>query len=188
MKPIIGKSLILFSASLLGITAMTGCSGKKNDENTLNIVCLNLGYGRDWIDELVKVWLEQNPGKKVNLDASADATGVIQKHLYDKNNIDDLYIGNTASWKTYALRGKLLELDDFLNEEVDGMKVVDKINDEYKKSIYYNGHTYRLPWTSGVPGIYYNAKMFEENGWTVPETYEQLVTLCAKIKADNIPV
>ena len=173
MKPIIGKSLILFSASLLGVTAMTGCSGKKNDENTLNIVCLNLGYGRDWIDELVKVWLEQNPGKKVNLDATADATGVIQKHLYDKNNIDDLYIGNTSSWKTYALRGKLLELDDFLNEEVDGIKVVDKINDEYKKSIYYNGHTYRLPWTSGVPGIYYNAKMFEENGWTKIKSFEK---------------
>ena len=188
MKPIIGKSLILFSASLLGITAMTGCSGKKNDENTLNIVCLNLGYGRDWIDELVKVWLEQNPGKKVNLDATADATGVIQKHLYDKNNIDDLYIGNTASWKTYALRGKLLELDDFLNEEVDGMKVVDKVNDEYKKSIYYNGHTYRLPWTSGVPGIYYNAKMFEENGWSVPTTYTELVALCEKIKSDAVPV
>ena len=155
---------------------------------TLKIVCLSNGYGSDWIDDLVPEWQKDHPHWAVDITATADANSIIQKHLYSANNDDDLYISNSRAWKTYALTGKLLELDDFLNEEVDGMKVVDKINDEYKKSIYYNGHTYRLPWTSGVPGIYYNAKMFEENGWTVPETYEQLVTLCAKIKADNIPV
>ena len=68
------------------------------------------------------------------------------------------------------------------------MKIVDKINDEYDKSIYYNNHTYRLPWTSGVPGIYYNAKLFEDNGWSVPTTTAELLTLCNTIRSSNVGV
>ena len=189
MNKRIGKTFLFLSVAALGMGGLTGCGNKLvNDAHTLNIICLNLGYGREWIDDLVAVWEAENPEYKVHLEAEATANQIIQKHLYSKENIDDLYIGNSKSWKTYALRDKLLELDDFLNDTVDGMKVVDKINDEYDKSIYYNGHTYRLPWTSGVPGIYYNAKMFEENHWNVPETYEDLVNLCTTIKEAQIGV
>ena len=188
MKKSLFKFAVAISATTIGLTCVTGCSKKANDKNTLNIVCLNLGYGRQWIDDLVKVWEEDNPGYKVNLTADANANAIIQKHLYSKDNIDDLYIGNSKSWKTYAVKGKLLALDDLLEEKVDGVKVVDKINEEYKKSIYYEGHTYRLPWTSGVPGIYYNAKMFEENNWTIPTTYDELVALCSTIKQSEVDV
>jgi len=189
MNKHIGKNFLCLTVAALGLSALTACGNHLvNDANTLNIICLNLGYGREWIDELVTIWEEENPDYKIHLEAESTANAVIQKHLYSKENIDDLYIGNSKAWKTYALKGKLLELDDFLDETVDGMKVVDKINDEYDKSIFYNGHTYRLPWTSGVPGIYYNAKMFEENGWTVPTTFEELKTLCQTIKEAQIGV
>lgn len=188
MKKTLGKSLILLSSSLMTIGALSACSGKQNDEHTLNIVCLNLGYGRDWIDSLVAEWEEANPGYKVNLQAEANANATIQSNLYSNDNIDDLYIGNNKAWKKYALEGLLLPLDDLLEQEVDGKKIVDKVNTEYKKSIYYNGHTYRLPWTSGVPGIYYNSKMFEQYGWSVPTTYSELVTLCDTIRTAKKPV
>ena len=189
MKKCIGKTLILAGSTLLTLGALAGCSsGQENDEHVLNIICLNQGYGRDWIDNLVTKWEAANPGYTVNLTADANATATIQRHLYSNDNIDDLYIGNSKSWKTYALSGKLLALDDLLEEQVDNVKFLDKINDEYKKSIYYNGHTYRLPWTSGIPGIYYNAKMFEQYGWTVPTTTDELLALCEKIKTDAKPV
>ncbi len=188
MKKSLFKFAVAISASIVGVSCITGCSKKQNNKNVLNIVCLNLGYGREWIDELVEVWEEQNPDYKVNLTATASANALIQKNLYSKDNIDDLYIGNNKAWKKYASEGKLLALDDLLEEKVDGIKIVDKINDEYEKSIYYNGHTYRLPWTSGVPGIYYNYKMFEENGWDVPTTYDELVSLCTTINNAEVDV
>ena len=189
MKSNYGKSFLFLSVAALGLGGLTACGNKVvNDANTLNIICLNLGYGREWIDELVTVWEAENPEYKIHLEASSSANDLINKHLYSKDNVDDLYIGNSKNWKSYALKGKLLELDDFLNETVDGMTVKNKINDEYGKSIYYNGHTYRLPWTSGVPGIYYNAKMFRDNGWSVPQTYNELLTLCETIKNAALPV
>ena len=189
MKHNIGKSILLLGTAVLSLTGVAGCSpSTQNDKNVLNIVFLNLGYGRDWIDELAKIWEAKNPGYTIHLEAESSAVALTQKHLYSKDNIDDLYIDNSRSWKTYALKDKFLALDDFLEDTVDGMKIKEKVNDEYHKSLSFNGHTYRLPWTSGVPGIYYNAKMFKENGWEVPQTYDELVALCKTIKDAKVGV
>ncbi|MBO4856707.1 MAG: extracellular solute-binding protein [Bacilli bacterium] len=189
MKSFIGKSILLLGITTLGVGGISGCAKKKvNNDHELNIICLNRGYGREWIDAVKEKWEEQNPGYTVNLKAESSADDLINKNLYSRDNIDDLYIGCDKAWKTYALKGKLLELDDLLEEEVDGVKVVDKINDEYDKSIYFNGHTYRLPWTSGVPGIYYNSAMFEKYGWSIPTTVDELITLCTTIKNAQIKV
>ena len=189
MKSFIGKSILLLGIAALGVGGITGCKKKKvNNDHELNIICLNRGYGRDWIDAVKEKWEAENPGYTVNLQAESSADELINKDLYSRDNIDDLYIGCDKAWKTYALKGMLLELDDLLEEEVDGVKVVDKVNDEYDKSLVFNGHAYRLPWTSGVPGIYYNKAMFEKNGWTVPTTVADLVTLCSTIKSANVKV
>ena len=172
-------------AALLACASVTGCSlfGKKTDKNALNVICLNLGYGKEWIEEAVKVWEAENPDYKVNLNASPDARSLITSDFAKSNNEDDVYISNGTDWRSYAGQGKLLELDSFLEETVDGMKVLDKINPEYHESIYFERpnagkHTYRLPWMSDVGGIFYNAKMFQENGWSVPTTADELLALC----------
>lgn len=176
--------LVLALISSLGVLA--SCGGSSSSSETLNIVCLNLGYGREWIDEAVAIWEAANPGYEVDLTASEDASSIIASDIYKSSNPDDLYICNGTAWKTYAGAGKLLDISDILEEEVDGVKIADKINDEYKNSVYFPdssgvNHTYRLPWTSGIGGIMYNATLFEEQGWEVPTTYDELVSLCDTI-------
>lgn len=110
------------------------------------------------------------------------------------------------SWKTYAAQGKFANLDDLMEEEVDGVKIKNKLNSAFENSIYFPDssgtmHTYRLPWTAEIGGIYYNRTMFEQNGWDTwlkstyadntsgtPETYEQLTALCQKIVDDAVTV
>lgn len=167
----------------VAILGLAGCNKNKNDANTLNVVYFNKGFGAEWINEAKDIWESENPGYKINLNATSDARAVITSDMAKRNNTDDVYISNGTEWKTYAAQEKLLRLDDLLEETVDGMKVKDKVNDEYKNSIYFkikdgSTHSYRLPWTSGVGGIMYNAKMFEDNGWAVPTTTEELLTLC----------
>ncbi|MGI6714447.1 MAG: extracellular solute-binding protein [Bacilli bacterium] len=185
--------LMLGAVSLLSASVLSSCHKVVNDEHTLNVVCLNAGYGREWIDAAVAIWERDNPDYRVNLNATADAKTVIQSNIFKAGNIDDVYISVGADWKKYAGGDRLLALDDLLQETVDGVKVIDKINDEYQGSIHYQNrhgetHTYRLPWTSGLGGIFYNAVMFAENGWNVPTTYDQLLTLCQTIIEANIYV
>lgn len=57
--------------------------------------------------------------------------------------------------------------------------------DGFKK----DGKLYGLPRNTDIMLIYYNQKMFEDNGWTVPATYNEMLDLCGKIKdAGIIPV
>lgn len=184
---------------------LTGC-GETDDPNTLHIVALNASYGSAWIESAKQRFESKHEGIKVDLHAIYEADELIQSHLYSSNNTDDLYICVGSEWKSYAAQGYFAELDSFLDETIDGKKIKDKVSEEYQNSLYFTKsdgtkHCYRLPWTSGIGGIYYNKKLFSQNGWDtylkttfsantsgVPETTEQLTALCAKILSDQVPV
>jgi raffinose/stachyose/melibiose transport system substrate-binding protein len=52
-----------------------------------------------------------------------------------------------------------------------------------------NGNLYGLPRNTDVMAFYYNEKTFKDNGWNVPQTYDELLALCQAIKAKGlIPV
>ena len=44
-----------------------------------------------------------------------------------------------------------------------------------------DGKLYGLPRNTDIQIIYYNQKMFDDNGWTVPATYDELMAVCADI-------
>ena len=54
--------------------------------------------------------------------------------------------------------------------------------------IYYtvNNELYSMPFNSSTPILYYNKDMFEEHGWTIPETWDEFLALCDKIEAAGI--
>lgn len=54
--------------------------------------------------------------------------------------------------------------------------------DGFKK----DGKLYGLPRNTDVEGIYYNKKMFDDNGWKVPETYDELLALAKTINDAGI--
>lgn len=187
------------------LPAMTSCNTTSSDPNTLNIICYTAGYGSEWIEEIKEEFLLSHPDVKVDIKAIYEAQQLIESHLGSSRNDDDLYISVSASWKSYAAQGAFAPLDDFLNETVDGVTIKEKVSDEFEDSIYFtksdgSKHSYRLPWTAGMGGIYYNKVMFENNNWDdwlkdtystnstgLPETFEQLLALCQKINGDRLP-
>ena len=49
-----------------------------------------------------------------------------------------------------------------------------------------DGKLYGRPRNTDIQIIYYNQKMFEDNGWAVPATYDDMISLCSDIKAAGI--
>lgn len=50
----------------------------------------------------------------------------------------------------------------------------------------YDGKLYGLPRNTDVQCIFYNEKMFKDNNWEVPSTYDELIALAGKIKDAGI--
>ena len=45
---------------------------------------------------------------------------------------------------------------------------------------------YGLPYAANAAGILYNRDMFEENGWEIPDTWEEFTALCGEISSKGI--
>ena len=72
----------------------------------------------------------------------------------------------------YIDAGKLLELDSYLSESLDGMKegVIETASS--------GGKIYGVPFNMHVNGIYCNTELFESNNISYPTTWEELIDVC----------
>ena len=155
-------------ASMFVVAGLSSCGGGSSSKDTLEIVYYSAGFNETWINTLANKFEQTHEGIKVHITASYSSEQIISQHLASRNNPDDLYISTGNSWKSNAATGKFADLTDFLNDEVDGVTVKDKVNDEYADSFYFTK-------SDGSKATY------STNTTGVPETYDQLIALCDKI-------
>ena len=85
----------------------------------------------------------------------------------------------------FAKADRVLDLGEY--SEQYGWK--DMFYDWAYNSCFYNDKLYSLPTAFEGMVMYYNMDVFEENGWTIPETKEELEALMPKIQeAGIIPI
>ena len=63
---------------------------------------------------------------------------------------------------------------------------LDRGLDAARENVTIDGKTYGLVYNALYQGVYYNKTMFEENGWEVPETQEELLAIIEDCKAKGI--
>ena len=83
----------------------------------------------------------------------------------------------------------------FLDEVVEAGVLAELNQDDYKdykfiegslNGFTYDGKLYGLPRNTDVACIYYNQKMFADNGWEISQTYDELIALADTIKSAGI--
>lgn len=86
-------------------------------------------------------------------------------------------IGKAQDVSTYAPKGVLGEIDE---------KYLDRGLDAARENVTVDGKTYGLVYNAMYQGVYYNKQMFKDNGWSVPETQEDLQKIIDDCKAKGI--
>ncbi len=133
---------------------------------------------RAFISALHEVYPEINIELKSY--AGGNTSGYMRQTL-EIGDIPDIYSTNYF-YLEEEQQEYLLDLSkyDFVNEYTETM-----LNE-----VDVNGSIYLLPSSYSVYGIYYNKTMFEEHGWEVPATFEELNALTKRIEeeTDIIPV
>ena len=94
----------------------------------------------------------------------------------------DLILTDVSSIALYASAGYLLPLDEYAEEYGWEDRFVSWAYDNCK----IDGKLMGLPGKAQGLFMFYNKAMFEENGWTVPETADEFYDLCAKISEAGI--
>lgn len=96
---------------------------------------------------------------------------------YMQSGLPDIMIGKAQDVATYAPQGILGEID---------ATYLDRGLDAARENVTIDGKTYGLVYNALYQGVYYNKDMFEENGWSVPKTQEELQAIIDDCNAKGI--
>ena len=169
-------------------------AGGSAEGQTLKVAAIETAYGAQmWKD--VCAAFEAQTGAKVELIIDKKLEDIITPDMKAGNYPDVIMraVGTEqALTETFTKDNNLVDLTDVLDMTVPGeeVKVGDKIlpgfTDNSITNPYGDGKTYLMPMFYGPCGLFYNAGLLEEKGWTVPETWDEMWKLGDQAKAEGI--
>jgi len=138
--------------------------------------------GQGLIEQMIiDEYMEANPNVTIEVEALDEEAYKTKFKAYSMEGMPDV----VNIWGQPSFLDEVLEANVLaeLNEaDYADYKFIAGSLEGFKK----DGKLYGLPRTTDVQLVYYNQKMFEDNGWTVPATYDEWLTLCATIKEAGI--
>lgn len=182
---------------LLATTILVGCGSgdSASNEKVLKIAGLDGGYGTKGWEAVAKKFGEEH-GVTVELEFEKNIADVLRPRIQAGEDIPDiiyLSVGSEGGLTDTMIKEKqLLEIEDLLDMSVPGEEVTvkDKIIPGFTDALtvkpYNDGKLYLAPINYSPCGLFYNAGLFEEKGWTVPTTWDEMWELGEKAKAEGI--
>lgn len=178
------------AAGVMGLTLLGGCNGSETTSSAPDStssggkkVTLKILAGQsttdsgieDMIDAALKKTHPEITLEWECVDWGNDFQPKMQQYL--QSGLPDIMVGKAQDIATYAPLGKLGALEG---------GYLDKVQDAALENVKYNGKVYGLVYNALYQGVYYNRKMFADNGWEIPKSVTELETLIGKIKAKKI--
>lgn len=161
---------------------------------TIQVAAVETGYGTQvWRD--VAAAFEAQTGIRVELILDKDLETVLSGALQKGHFPDVVHLptGRPAGLTEQLIRANALQdLTHTLSLTIPGesVKVSEKLAggfaDNKITSPYGDGKTYLAPMFYSPCGLFYNAALFREKGWSVPTTWEEMWTLGDRAAAEGI--
>ncbi len=183
--PLVGAAALI-GASVLVLAGCSGGGGQggtaeapstleflKNAENTTTQPVLDALASGSCKTEAEAMPLEVNSIPQAELDAQVQL-------LATQDGLPPMFSagGNPAEGAKLADAGYLVDFDTALEELGVRDKVAEGAVSTIKKL--YGGKFSFLPFQYNIEGIFYNKAVFEQNGWDVPESWEDLLTVAGE--------
>jgi raffinose/stachyose/melibiose transport system substrate-binding protein len=187
------KYFVLISAVMALMLVLTSCgsgnpsksSNKSSEPVTLSFY-INNQADTGWIDfmknDIIGKFQEAHPNIKINMSLTADPTGLAKQQLAAGGGPDIVALDGPSTLQLFASANYLLPLDKYAQQYGWEQRFNEFAYDTEKR----DGKLMGVPAAHETTVVYYNKKMFEDNGWRVPQNFNDLVQLSEKIKAKSI--
>ncbi len=206
------KTKKLIGVMLACALALVGCSGGNNASSsestapadqssaqaeggtTIKVAAIETAYGQEGWKAVAQAF-EEATGNKVELIMDKKLEDVIgpQMKAGDYPDLIHLATGREAALTETFIKDKNLEeVTDVMDMTIPGEsgtvkdKLIDGILDSTATKPYGDDKVYLAPMFYSPCGLYYNAGLFEQKGWKVPTTWDEMWELGDKAKAEGI--
>lgn len=176
-------SLLLIGAMLAAL-GLQGCQVK--DKSGGKTVIELVQYKQEAVDvfeELEQKFNETHDDILLKIDSPNEAMTILKTRFVREDNPDIIGIGGDINYSYFLDADMLANISDFT-----GLADIKPAYQEILKGLEFvpEEGAYGVPYMANAAGVLYNREMFEENGWIIPETWDEFTALCEEIEAAGI--
>lgn len=184
----LGVALLFQSMLLFGGAQQEGQSG--DSVETIRFAAFQGGYGVDFWNQSVERFEAGNPNIDVDAIYSPKIFEIIKPQILAGDPPDVCYWGDSPLFHQLIQEGAVHSLSDLFETEAPDGK--GKFKDIFMEGMLDNckvrgdDNIYWAPVSFGGLGLWCNMALLEENGWEVPNTWDEFFELGHKAKAKGI--
>ncbi|GAA1973839.1 N-acetylglucosamine/diacetylchitobiose ABC transporter substrate-binding protein [Catenulispora subtropica] len=161
------------------------------DSDPLDVYVFKGGYGDDYAKAFEEQYKKAHPGANVTHKGAQDVTGDLQPRFNAGSPPDVIDDSGAKQIKLDVLNknGQLTNLDKLLDApSIDdpSKKVRDTLLPGTVEIGLLGSSMFSLNYAFTVWGLWYSSTLFQKNGWQIPKTWDDFMTLCATIKGTGM--
>jgi N-acetylglucosamine transport system substrate-binding protein len=192
MKFVVALASIALAAGLAGCNSGSTPEAKETTTpaaggkltGALEVQAFQGGYGIDFYQASAKEFEKQHPDLKITVEGGPRVWESLTPRFANGNPPDLTFPGWGMKHWDLAEEDQLVDLGPALDgkaAEGDGTWR-ESFDPQILALGQLKGVQYTLPYYVMIYGWWYDPEVFKKNGWTVPKTYSELLTLSDKIK------
>ncbi|HIZ66388.1 MAG TPA: extracellular solute-binding protein [Candidatus Blautia pullicola] len=182
------KKIAAVGLSMAAIMAaagvMSGCS--LGSENNGKIQIEMIQYKMEAVgvfEELEEKFNATHDDIELKIDSPNDATTIMKTRFIREDYPDIIGIGGDMNYSNFLDAGLLMDISDY-----DGLEDVKQVYLDIDKELEFvpMDGVYAMPYAANAAGVLYNKDIFDEYGWEIPTTWDELISLCEDIQAAGL--
>lgn len=189
------------SPSLLAACA-TGGSNEPADTNPegefdptapLDVVIFKGGFSDEYGKYFEKMYKREYPKADITHQGIRDITKNLQTRFTSGNPPDIVNNSGAGSMDTIKLieEDQVATIADLLKQDswdIDGKTVEETLIEGSLETLTHKDKIWGIPYVMNVNGLWYDAKLFDDNGWEFPNSWDALMKLGDQTKKADIPL
>ncbi len=151
--------------------------------STVDAVIFKGGYGIDYAEFAGKQVEAKQSGVTVKVTPTTKVAQTLQPRFVAGNPPDVIDNSGAGLIGINTIRDQLAELNDVVEaKNYEGKVIKDTLYPGVTNPGTFDGKFIVLNYALSVFAIWYSASLFEQNGWTVPKTYDEMLALGEEAK------
>ena len=165
------------------VLSFTGCGNTSKDDVVEIEIVQYKPEAASYFEIVEEEFNKTHDNIHLTIESPNDASTILRTRFIREDYPDIIGIGGDINYSYYVDAGILADLSDYKGLESIKQAYLDI--DEALEIVPIEGN-YAVPYVANAAGILYNKDIFEEHGWKIPNTWEELIALCEEMKQEGV--